>query len=149
MWILVIIHNYFLAYIPRFEDIEKTEQNLLIETTFGKILGEINQEKGKVYKHEYSQFVRCHNLLDNQESIHRFRNNLVQPGICRYLFSNGITCIGNRCFPREGGIDQLYRLFRLPSGNIYYDHQIHRNSKWDTITVFKFDHTNLSWKQTI
>ena len=140
---------YFSAYIPRFEDIEKTEQNFLMETTSGKITGNENTDKVKVYKHENSDFVRIHDLSNNQQSIYRFEGNLVQPGRYRCLFPSGATIIGYRYLARQGGVDQYYDLYRYSSGDIDYVHQILRNNNWEIITQYKFDVKNLTWTKTV
>ncbi len=127
----------------------KTEQNFQIETTHGKIFGGKSTNKVKVYKHENSDFVRIHDLSDNEEYIFRIEGNLVQPGRYRTLFSDGETYIGYRYLARQGGVDQYYRLYRFPSGDIVYEHKIFRNNNWELITQYKFDVKNLTWTKTV
>ncbi len=120
-----------------------------METTEGKIFGNKSTDKVKVYKHETRDFVRIHDLSNNQQSIYRIEGNLVQPGRYREFLSSGATTIGYRYLARQGGVDQYYSLFRFLSGNIDYVHQILRNNNWEIITKYKFDVKNLTWTKTV
>ncbi len=117
-------------------------------STLGEILWFLNTAKVKLYKHKNSDFVRIHELSNNYEYIHKYKDNLVQPGIFRDLFTSGDTSIGFKYFRREGGVDQYYRLYRHASGKISYIHKIVRNNKWELITEYTFDENDLSWSKT-
>ena len=139
--------------IPDFEDIPKTSDKFLKETTYKKLIdGSDGGPTVKVYKDQGSAFIRCHFIESNIERIHILQEDeTISDGIYSDRFANGYTAIGSRYFPRSGREEErVYRLFRFNnSGNIEYHDRIlgKDESDWRDLAKYSFNQETLEWTQ--
>ena len=137
--------------IPDLEDISKTSDTFWKETTYNKLIdGSDGGNKVRVYKHQGSSFLRCHNIEYNHESIHILQDDeTISDGIYRIRFADGDTAIGSRYFRRSGREEgRMYRLYRfIDYGNIYYYDEIYGKdgSGWRDLAKYSFNQETLDW----
>ena len=82
----------------------------------------------------------------------RYKNNKLQDGIYRNIFSNRDSCYGTRIFAKSektGKEERTYCLFKYAGGDIYYMSLISvkgQDKQWRFLTRYAFNPNNLGWK---
>ena len=136
--------------IPDFDDIPKTTDTFLKETTYGKLInGSDGDLKVKVYKDQGSAFIRCHFIKSIQESIRILeQDETISDGIYRFRKASGDTAIGSQYFRRSGREEgRWYHLYRDNyDGEIrYYDKIYGKDNRWRTLARYSFNPDTLDW----
>ena len=106
----------------------------------------------KVYEtDQVPGFVCLYDTDTKDKEIYRYKNNRLQDGSFRAIFSSGATCYGTRIFSKSDGEEsRQYRLYKYADGNIEYDEQIlviGQDNTWRTLTRYIFHPNNLAWKK--
>ena len=121
------------------------------ETTLNRLIdGSDGGYKVKVYKDQDSAFIRCHDIVFDNEYIHILQNDgIISDGIYRERWADGDTVIGTRYFRRSGREEERqYHLYRWnKSGNIVYHDKIYGkdDSAWRTLARYSFNQETLQW----
>ena len=137
--------------IPDFEDIPKTSDKFLKETTYKKLIdGSDGGPTVKVYKDQGSAFIRCDEIESYYDYIHILQHDqTIADGIFRARFADVYTAIGSKYFRRSGREeDRDYHLYRdNKSGDIYYYDQIRgKDDKfWRFLAKYRFNQETLDW----
>ena len=96
-------------------------------------------------------FVCLYDTDTKDKEIYRYKNNRLQDGSFRAIFSSGATCYGTRIFSKStktGEESRTYRLVKYANGNIEYQEQIYVIGKeWKFLTRFSFNPNNLAWEK--
>ena len=105
--------------------------------------------KVKIYKHQGSAFISCHEMEDNLEYIYNLQEGSIQDGIFRIRWDNGKSAIGSKYFSRLGREeDREYRLIRSnKSGEIQYNDKIwgKDDSDWRWVAAYNFNRETFVW----
>ncbi len=108
----------------------------------------------KVYQSkEVPGFVCLYHTDTKKKEIYRYKNNKLQDGIFRSMFSSGVECYETRIFAKKdenGEENRTHRLVKYISGNIWYDEQIRvigQDKGWRSLNKYKFQPNTLRWEK--
>ncbi len=107
----------------------------------------------KVYETEQVPgFVRLYDTRRKSKEIYRYKNNRLQDGIFRFIYSNGDSIYGTRTFAKSnknGEEERDYRLFKYANGNIEYQEKIiiDQDLEWIILNKYEFNPNNLAWEK--
>jgi len=148
--------NIKLCYAPEFDDIPTTDGNFVKDECWDTLVygGSYNDKKNnKVYQsEEVPGFVHIYNTDTKKKEIFRYKNNKLQDGSFRAIFSSGDSDYGTRIFDKssKNGEERVYRLYKFANGDIEYEEQIlvvGQDKGWRQLTEYKFNPSNLGWKK--
>ncbi len=112
-----------------------------------------NEEDIKVYQTEkVPGFVRLYDTDDEIEHIYRYKNDKLQDGISRFIFSN-ISSYGTQIFAKSANNDEedrQYRFYKYADGTIEYTEQIMvlgQDEDYRTQTNYRFNPHKLEWEK--
>ncbi len=117
--------------------------------------GSYDQKKNlKVYQsEEVPGFVHLYDTDTKTKQIFRYKNNKLQDGSFRVMFSNGDSCYGTKIFgksTKDGEEHRQYHLFKYANGDIEYEEKIFvkgQDKGWRLLTKYKFNPNNLGWEK--
>ncbi len=108
----------------------------------------------KVYETEQVPgFVRLYSTYDEMKMISRYKNDKLQDGIYREIFSNGDSDYGTQIFSKSlnnGEENRIYHLYKYADGNIEYVEKIWiegLDEDWRILTHYRFTPNNLGWEK--
>ena len=108
----------------------------------------------KVYEtDQVPGFVCLYDTDTKSKEIYRYKNNRLQDGINRNIFSSGNSCYGTIILAKSGKTGEesrTYRLVKYANGNIEYQEQIivlGQDKSWRLLTNYKFNPSNLGWEK--
>ena len=146
--------DFCLEFIPKIEDIPKTQETYWKNTTSKKLKygDHFGPAKPNVYKDQGSNFILCHNTKSNLEYICSLQQDgKNESGKYRMRYEDGDTVIGSRYFRKSGSEkSRLVRLYRYnKSGNIHYYDEIwgKDGSGWREQAKYSFNPETLNWKK--
>ncbi len=113
------------------------------------------KKKYKVYQSEQIPgFVCLYDTDTDTKEIYRYKNNRLQDGAYREIFSSGDSSYGTMIFAKSdktGEEKWKHRLFKYASGKIYYQEKIivlGQGKGWRLTTRYNFNPNNLKWEKT-
>ncbi len=108
----------------------------------------------KVYQTEkVPEFVCIYNTDTKSKEIYRYKNNKLQDGSYRVIYSNRDSVYGTKIFPKSdknGEENRQYRLVKYADGYIEYQEQIYvigQDKGWRLLTKYKFNTNKLGWEK--